>query len=39
MKRERTSKGGVSFVLNKELVNEMKWSHTQIIEGRASKCM
>ena len=32
-----TSKGGVSFVLNKELVNGMKWSHTQIIEGRASR--
>ena len=32
-----TSKEGVSFVLNKELVNGMKWKHSVIIEGRASR--
>ena len=31
-----TSKGGVTFVLNKELVNGMKWKHTALIENRAS---
>ena len=32
-----TSKEGIAFVLNKELVNGMKWKHTVIINGRASR--
>jgi len=32
-----TSKEGVTFILNKELVNGMKWKHTPIIEDRASR--
>ena len=31
------SKEGIVFILNKQLVNGMKWKHTPIIEGRASK--
>ena len=32
-----TSKEGVTFILNKQLVNRMKWKHTPTIEGRASR--
>lgn len=32
-----TSKEGVTFVLNKEMVNGMKWNHTPLVEGRASR--
>ena len=32
-----TVKGGVTFVLNKDLVNGMRWEHTPIIEGRVSR--
>ena len=32
-----TSKEGLAFVLNKELVNGMKWKHTVIINERASR--
>ena len=31
-----TSKEGVTFVLNKDLINGMKWQHTPIIENRVS---
>ena len=32
-----TAKEGIAFVLNKEMVNGMKWNHSIIIEGRASR--
>jgi endonuclease/exonuclease/phosphatase family metal-dependent hydrolase len=32
-----TAKEGVAFVINKEMANKMTWSHTPIIEGRASR--
>ena len=32
-----TEKEGVAFILNKEIVNGMKWNHSTIIEGRASR--
>ena len=35
--RVSTSKEEVTFVLNKEMVNGMKWNHTLLIEGRASR--
>ena len=32
-----TSKGGVTFILNKEKVNGMKWTHIPLLEGRVSR--
>ena len=31
------AKEGIAFILNKEMVNGMKWNHSIIIEGRASR--
>jgi hypothetical protein len=32
-----TTKEGIAFVLNKDLINETEWNHTVLIEGRASR--
>ena len=31
------SKEGVAFIINKDLANNMTWSHKELIEGRASR--
>jgi len=32
-----TNSGGVAFVLNKDLLNELTWTHTELIPGRMSR--
>jgi exonuclease III len=32
-----TNSGGVAFVLNKDLLNDLKWTHTELIPGRMSR--
>lgn len=31
------NKGGIAFVINKDLANKMTWNHTALMEGRASR--
>ena len=32
-----TNSGGIAFVQNKDLLNDLKWTHTELMPGRVSR--